>query len=293
MTAIDLSSYAGLVAVGLLTLNILVGLLLSVKYNPVRRWPHRRINTFKIHNWTAYFALAACALHPVILLFSSTAHFGVVDIVYPVHAPKQPTVNVFGALALYVLIFIVVTSYYRIEIGRLWWKRMHFATYAMFVLYAIHSILTDPNLKDLPIDPLDGEKVYVELCVIIVLAATVVRWRWHLKQPPPRHHLPSHPERSAKHAARLSRRLTDRSSRRSPVLRPCSNRAPTVLQPCSNRAPTVLRARRGSNRRSMIAQRAEAAAMSQSRLRGAGSVRVDAIELCLHAALSPWRDTCC
>jgi hypothetical protein len=50
MTAIDLSSYFGLAAMTLLTLNILIGLVMSVKYNPVRNWPHRRINTFKIHD---------------------------------------------------------------------------------------------------------------------------------------------------------------------------------------------------------------------------------------------------
>ena len=36
MTAIELSSYAGLAAMTLLTLNILIGLVMSVKYNPVR-----------------------------------------------------------------------------------------------------------------------------------------------------------------------------------------------------------------------------------------------------------------
>ena len=35
MSAVDLSSYAGLAAMFLLTFNILLGLLLSTKYNPV------------------------------------------------------------------------------------------------------------------------------------------------------------------------------------------------------------------------------------------------------------------
>jgi len=50
MTAIDLSSTTGLIAMGLLTFNILLGLLLSTNYNTVRRWPHRRINLFQLHN---------------------------------------------------------------------------------------------------------------------------------------------------------------------------------------------------------------------------------------------------
>jgi sulfoxide reductase heme-binding subunit YedZ len=190
MTAIDLSSYFGLAAMTLLTLNILIGLVMSVKYNPVRDWPHRRINTFKIHNWTAYIALSIAAIHPVIILFSSTAKFTLLDILYPVNAPRQPWINVLGALALYTLAFVVLTSYFRRELGRKKWKTLHFTAYATAALFYVHGILTDPKLKDSPIDFLDAEKVYVELCMVIVIVAAVLRVRWQLRQPPPRVHRP-------------------------------------------------------------------------------------------------------
>jgi DMSO/TMAO reductase YedYZ heme-binding membrane subunit len=190
MTAIELSSYFGLAAMTLLTLNILIGLVMSVKYNPVRSWPHRRINTFKIHNWTAYIALAIAAIHPMIILFSSTAKFTLIDILYPVNAPKQPWVNVLGAVSLYSLAFVVLTSYFRRELGRKKWKTLHFTAYATAALLFVHGILTDPNLKDAPIDFLDGEKVYVELCAVLVIVAATFRLRWQLRQPPPRVHRP-------------------------------------------------------------------------------------------------------
>ena len=190
MTAIDLSSYFGLAAMTLLTLNILIGLVMSVKYNPVRNWPHRRINTFKIHNWTAYIALTIAAIHPVIILFSSTAKFTLVDILYPVNAPRQPWINVLGALALYTLAFVVLTSYFRRELGRKKWKTLHFTAYGTAALFYAHGILTDPNLKDSPIDFLDGEKVYVELCMLVVIVAATLRIRWQLRQPPARVHRP-------------------------------------------------------------------------------------------------------
>jgi methionine sulfoxide reductase heme-binding subunit len=174
----------------LLTLNILIGLVMSVKYNPMRSWPHRRINTFKIHNWTAYVALTIAAIHPAIILFSSTANFTMLDILYPVNAPKQPWVNVLGALALYSLAFVVITSYYRRELGRKNWKTLHFIAYGTAALFYVHGILTDPNLKDAPIDLLDGEKIYVELCMLIVIVAMALRVRWQLRQPPPRVHRP-------------------------------------------------------------------------------------------------------
>jgi len=41
-TAIDISSVVGLIAVGTFTAQILLGLLLSVGYNPIRGWPRLR-----------------------------------------------------------------------------------------------------------------------------------------------------------------------------------------------------------------------------------------------------------
>jgi sulfoxide reductase heme-binding subunit YedZ len=203
LTAIDLASYAGLTALTLLTVNLLLGLLMTVKYNPVREWPHRRINTFQLHNWTAYAALAVAGAHPTILLFSSKVHFRVLDIIYPLDGPKQPVINTLGAFALYALIVVVATSYFRRTLGRAWWKRLHFTAYAMAPVFFIHGILTDPELGDAPfhVDPLDGEKLYVELCLVLVLIAAIVRLRWQLRQPPHRVHRPKEPRprRSAPH----------------------------------------------------------------------------------------------
>jgi predicted ferric reductase len=188
MDPIELSGFAGLGAIGLLTLNILLGLLLSHKYNPVRAWPHRRVNTVKLHNFAGWAALVLVLVHPALLLLPNRVHFRVIDLVYPMNAPKQPWINTTGAAAAYLLIVVLVTSYFRFDIGRRWWKRIHFTTYAMFPLYAVHSILTDPALKDRNIDYFDGEKVFVEMCVLVVLVAIIARVRWQLRQPPARVH---------------------------------------------------------------------------------------------------------
>ena len=188
MDPIELSNYAGLGAIGLLTANILIGLLMATKYNPVRSWPHRRINTVLIHNYTGYAALALVLVHPALLLLPNRVDFRVIDLFYPMHAPKQPWINTTGAAAAYLLVVVVATSWLRFRMGRTWWKRVHFATYALFPLYAVHAILTDPALKDRRIDYLDGEKVYVELCVLAVTLAIGARIRWQRRQPAPRVH---------------------------------------------------------------------------------------------------------
>lgn len=188
MDPIELSGFAGLGAIGLLTINILLGLLLSHKYNPMRAWPHRRIDTVTLHNYTGWTALVLVMVHPAILLLPNRVDFRVIDLLYPMNAPKQPWINTTGAVAAYLLIVVLVTSYFRFDIGRRWWKRIHFATYAMFPLYAVHAILTDPALKDRDIDYLDGEKVFVEMCVLVVLVAIFARVRSQMRQPPARVH---------------------------------------------------------------------------------------------------------
>jgi sulfoxide reductase heme-binding subunit YedZ len=177
MSALELSSDVGIVAVFVLTFNILLGLLMGVKYNPWRSWPHRRINYFKIHNWTGYVALALSLLHVVLLLLSTEAKFRIVDVLYPMVGPKQPVINTLGAAALYVLIVVVTTSYYRAAIGHDRWRIIHYGTYLTATLFLIHGIWSDPSLKDRPIDYLDAEKVGIELCLLIVVVASFFRWR--------------------------------------------------------------------------------------------------------------------
>jgi DMSO/TMAO reductase YedYZ heme-binding membrane subunit len=177
MSALELSSDVGIVAVFVLTFNILLGLLMGVKYNPWKSWPHRRINYFRIHNWTGYVALTVSLLHVILLLLSSEAKFRVIDVLYPMVGPKQPVINTLGAAALYVLIVIVVTSYYRAEIGHDRWRLIHYGTYLTATLFLIHGIWSDPSLKDNPIDYLDAEKVGIELCLLIIVVASFFRWR--------------------------------------------------------------------------------------------------------------------
>ena len=166
------------------------GLLMAVKYNPVREWPHRRISTFQLHNWTAYTALAVACIHPVILLFSDKVHFRVLDLMYPLHSPKQPTINTLGAIALYALIFVVVTSYFRRRVGRIWWKRLHYTAYAMAPVFYIHGILTDPSWATRRFTSIRWTaRNSTSSCVCSSSAVAIaIRLRRHFRQPPPRVH---------------------------------------------------------------------------------------------------------
>src|SRR5258707_7358457 len=147
MNAIDLSADFGLVAIILATVNICVGALIAVRYSPVRCWPHLRLNIFRLHNWTAYLLVIALVLHPVILLFNTATHFRWVDVVLPVWSPVQPLENTLGALGLYLVLVVVITSNSRLRLKRLTWKRFHYLVYVASIAVFAHSLLTDPDLK--------------------------------------------------------------------------------------------------------------------------------------------------
>ncbi len=183
ITVLDLSAYAGLVAVAAVTLNTLLGLLMAFRYSPHHSWPHRRFNYFRFHNWTGYIALAVSILHPVILLFNKNPRFRILDLVYPVHSPTQPLDNSIGAIALYLLAFVVVTSYLRIRLGRHLWKSFHFSVYFAAAALFWHSLFTDPGLKNAPVDWSDGGKLFVESCLLLIAVISLLRLRQARKKP--------------------------------------------------------------------------------------------------------------
>ena len=177
MTLLDLCSYLGLGAIGAVAVNLLLGMLMSLRYSPVRLWPHRRVNVFALHQWTAYIAIFLTVTHPAVLLFLHTPHFSLFDVLVPIRSYLQPWINVAGAVAFYLIALVFISSLLRTKIGRPIWRNLHYLVFPAAVLLFTHSILTDPDLKDGHPDLLDGGKVFVEIATVVSVAATAVRFR--------------------------------------------------------------------------------------------------------------------
>lgn len=183
---VDLSSTVGLIATGVLSVNLLLGVLLSTKYKTTllyQRLPPlvRRVNFFTLHNYAAYTGLALAALHPSLLLFAREEHFRIQDILFPVlGAPHQKYLYSLGALGFYGLLTVVITSTVRV---RKWfsnrtWKWIHFAAYAATPLFLVHGLLVDPKLTDKPADFIDAEKVLSEGGLVLFAFAVWFRLRY-------------------------------------------------------------------------------------------------------------------
>ena len=174
MIVLDVSAYLGLTAIFLLAVNICLGLLMAVRYSPYHRWPHQRINIFRFRRVTAYAAVMMVLFHPAVLLLLHSPRFRLVDLLLPIHSPRQPTVNTIGAIALYLLLIVLGTSLARLAIGRKLWKQLHYLNYPAAVAWFVHGLLTDTKLKKRPTDWLDTEKFFIEVCFAVVLTAFTI-----------------------------------------------------------------------------------------------------------------------
>jgi len=141
----------------------------------------RKLSLDDLHNWTAYVALVLALAHPVVLLADKALRYRVTDIVLPVFAPHQPVWTLLGSLALYAVIVVILTTQKAVKrrLGFRAWKNIHLISYGTALLFVIHGIAMDPELKDRPVDWLDGEKLVSEVCAIVLLAATIMRWRYY------------------------------------------------------------------------------------------------------------------
>ncbi|MBS1932439.1 MAG: ferric reductase-like transmembrane domain-containing protein, partial [Bacteroidetes bacterium] len=107
-------------------------------------------------------------------------------VLFPVNAPQQKSMVALGTISLYALIVVIVTTQKAIKKKMSFrsWKNIHLISYITALLFVIHGIFLDPELKDRPVDFLDGEKLVPELCGIALIAASFMRYRYHVKKKP-------------------------------------------------------------------------------------------------------------
>jgi len=186
---LDISSTLGLVATCVLTFNLLLGILLSTAYRRSPLWKKlpplvKKISLDDLHNWTAYVALGLVLGHVLLLLPDAALKYRFVDILFPLYAPHQVIWTLLGALALYALLVVIVTTQKRIKhrMGFRLWKNIHLISYGTALLFVIHGIVMDPLLKDRPVDWFDAEKMVSELCGLALVAATVIRYRYYRRR---------------------------------------------------------------------------------------------------------------
>jgi methionine sulfoxide reductase heme-binding subunit len=131
-----LARATGLTAYALLTTSILAGLVL--KSRPFRSL--RPAAVTDTHRFLALLGLGAVALHGMALTLDATIHLGPAALLVPGLSPYRPVATGVGVLAAELMLLVYASFSMRRRIGTRNWRRLHWATYAIFAAATVHGI---------------------------------------------------------------------------------------------------------------------------------------------------------
>jgi sulfoxide reductase heme-binding subunit YedZ len=132
-----LARASGLTAYVLLTLSVLAGLV--VKSRPFGRALNAAAVT-DTHRVLSLLALSAVALHGFTLVLDRTVRIGIGALLIPGLAGYRPVATALGVVAAELAALVVVSFKLRTRIGFRNWRRLHWATYAVFALATAHGL---------------------------------------------------------------------------------------------------------------------------------------------------------
>ena len=131
-----LARATGLTAYVLLTTSILAGLVL--KSRPFRSL--RPAAVTDTHRFLAMLGLGAVALHGVALVLDSTVRITPLALLVPGLVAYRPAAVAAGVAGGWLLALITASFWLRKRMGIRNWRRLHWATYALFALATAHGI---------------------------------------------------------------------------------------------------------------------------------------------------------
>ena len=157
---------AGVVSLLLLTAVVVLGITSAMRWQTTR-WP--RFLTTGLHRNLALLTLVLLAVHIVTAITDPFTALGLNAALIPFSSSYRTVWLGLGAIAMYLLIAVVVTSLLRPLFGHRAWRVVHWLTYAMWPIAVVHGIGTGTDSRFSWMLALDG------LCVIAVVLAGL--WR--------------------------------------------------------------------------------------------------------------------
>jgi sulfoxide reductase heme-binding subunit YedZ len=136
---------AGLTAYLLMWFSTVWGLAVSSKVlEPVLQSAF----SYDFHEFISLLSIGFLALHIVVLLADQYLPFSVAAVLVPFIAPYRPLWVGLGIIGFYLTLLVTVTFYLRRRIGSKTFRAIHLASFAAYVLSALHGLLagTDSSL---------------------------------------------------------------------------------------------------------------------------------------------------
>jgi len=131
------SRASGIVALGLVTIAVLLGLTMSTK---LLRRPGIGRKLMRLHEHVALVALAAIAMHGLALLGDPWLHPGLGGLTIPFAMSYRPLFTGLGLIAGYLATALALSFYARRRIGVRRWRKLHRATLLVWMLGVVHTL---------------------------------------------------------------------------------------------------------------------------------------------------------
>ena len=139
-----LARASGLTAYVLLTLSVLAGL--AVKSRPFGK-AVKAASATDTHRFLSLLGLGAIALHGFTLVLDRTVHIGLAALLVPGIAAYRPVASGLGVLAAELTAVVIVSFPLRKRIGARAWRRLHWATYAVFAAATAHGLAAGTDTR--------------------------------------------------------------------------------------------------------------------------------------------------
>ncbi|NNM96797.1 MAG: hypothetical protein HKL89_04245 [Candidatus Dormibacteraeota bacterium] len=157
---------SGLVLLGLLSLNLVLGIAIQGGWHPPG-WP--RFVVQGLHRNLALLAVILLVIHVVTIELDPFVPVGWWAVLVPFVSPYRPLWLGLGTLSLDLLLAVVATSLLRGRLRPSWWRLTHWLGYLSWPLAVVHSLGTGTDTRWTLVF------VYEMACVGLVVAAVLFR----------------------------------------------------------------------------------------------------------------------
>lgn len=99
-----------------------------------------KVTSTTIHQYLGTAVLPLLAIHLGLLLIDRFRPFRITDLLVPLHSTFRPLAVAFGVLAMYATVVVLLTSWFKKEIGVIWWRALHLLATPAFILAMVHGI---------------------------------------------------------------------------------------------------------------------------------------------------------
>jgi predicted ferric reductase len=144
-----LTRSSALVGFFLLWISIFLGLAVRT---PILNKIIKPIYSVRTHCWISLQALIFTAIHGLSLLGDKYVNFSPGNIFIPFYPQTGGNVDMsflaLGIIGFYIMIILVVTSYFRNNLSHLFWRGVHFLNIGLFVIIFIHALYLGTDMKN-------------------------------------------------------------------------------------------------------------------------------------------------